>query len=150
MVLQGHTKKKKVSGNDEIMVMIIQRYMYVSVSIPSIVCIYMIYTLQMKCTVLQQKGMRFTKILASKAVSGFLPSHGWDDVKKKCLDAFGYHDPVPVDAKIIVGDCELQIDDSLPNLESLIKCRPSTKRGGIGVCLPPNEVHHCILHCMSM
>ena len=40
MVPQGHTKKKKVSGNDEIMVMIIQRYMYVSVSIPSIVCIY--------------------------------------------------------------------------------------------------------------
>ena len=112
--------------------------------------LFLIYTLQMKCAVLQQKGTRFTKILASKAVSGFLPSHGWDDVKKKCLDAFGYHDQVPVDAKIIVGDCELQIDDSLPNLESLIKCRPSTKRGGIGVCLPPNEVHHCILHCMSM
>ena len=87
-----------------------------------------------------RKRTSFKRISVCKSVPGFFNSDSWLEVKAKCLSAFDYNPEIAANSILVLGDSELQIGESIPNLGSLLKCRKGTSRAIVGICPPEEEV----------
>ena len=101
--------------------------------------------LKLNVAVMVRKQTSFKRISICKSVPGFLPTDSWLEVKAKCLSAFDYSPEIATNSILVLGDSELQIGESIPNLGSLLKCCKGTSRAIVGICPLQEEV--CLGTC---